>query len=66
MLYADAYKQISSLEMFRLSDDRDPLLERRLYLVDPLGNLMMSYPADAEPGGIIKDLKRLLRYSRIG
>lgn len=66
MLYVDAYNQIFSLKIFRLADDRDPLLERRLYLIDPLGNLMMSYAPDAEPDGIIKDLKRLLRYSRIG
>jgi cytochrome oxidase Cu insertion factor (SCO1/SenC/PrrC family) len=38
----------------------------RVYLVDPLGNFMMSYPADADPNGIRKDLARLLRASRIG
>ena len=38
----------------------------RIYLVDPLGNLMMSYPADADPTGMRKDLARLLRISQIG
>ena len=38
----------------------------RIFLVDPLGNLMMSYPPDAEPRGIIKDLHRLLKYSGLG
>jgi hypothetical protein len=38
----------------------------KLYLIDPLGNLMMSYPANSDPDGILRDLKRLLRYSRIG
>jgi cytochrome oxidase Cu insertion factor (SCO1/SenC/PrrC family) len=38
----------------------------RVYLVDPSGNFMMSYPADADPTGINKDLKRLLRVSQIG
>lgn len=38
----------------------------RIYLVDPLGNFMMSYPADADPNGIRKDLARLLRASRVG
>ena len=38
----------------------------RVYLVDPLGNFMMSYPADADPTGMRKDLARLLRISRIG
>lgn len=38
----------------------------RIYLIDPLGNFMMSYPADADPNGMRKDLARLLRVSRIG
>jgi hypothetical protein len=37
-----------------------------IYLVDPLGNLMMRYPRDPDPSKMIKDLKRLLKYSRIG
>ncbi len=42
----------------------DPL--RHIYLVDPLGNLMLRYPPDPDPSKMIKDLQRLLRYSRIG
>jgi len=38
----------------------------RVYIVDPLGNLMMYYPADADPGGMLKDLKKLLKFSKIG
>ncbi len=38
----------------------------RIYVVDPLGNFMLSYPADADPSDIRKDLTRLLRVSRIG
>jgi hypothetical protein len=38
----------------------------RVYFVDPLGNLMMYYEADADPGGMLKDLGKLLKYSRIG
>ena len=37
-----------------------------IYIVDPLGNLMMSYPAAVDPQGLLKDLERLLRLSRIG
>lgn len=37
-----------------------------LYLVDPLGNLMMRYPSDPKPKGLQKDLKRLLKVSHIG
>lgn len=38
----------------------------RIYVVDPQGNFMMSYPADADANRVRKDLARLLRVSRIG
>jgi cytochrome oxidase Cu insertion factor (SCO1/SenC/PrrC family) len=38
----------------------------KLYVVDPLGNLMMSYPGDAPPKSILTDLERLLKLSHIG
>ena len=38
----------------------------RVYLVDPLGNLMMSYPADMNPKGMQTDLKKLLKNSWAG
>jgi hypothetical protein len=37
-----------------------------LYIVDPLGNLMMSYDARQNPHGLLEDLKKLLRLSHIG
>lgn len=37
-----------------------------IYLIDPLGNLMMRYPRDADPGGMKKDFERLLKVSRVG
>jgi hypothetical protein len=37
-----------------------------IYLVDPQGNLMMRFPRDPDPSKVIKDLQRLLRYSRFG
>jgi len=35
----------------------------RFYIIDPAGNLIMSYPATAEPNYIMKDIKRLLKTS---
>ena len=37
-----------------------------IWLIDPLGNLVLSYPADPDIKGLAKDLSRLLRASRIG
>ena len=38
----------------------------QIFIVDPLGNVMMRYAQDAEPKGIVKDLERLLKLSLIG
>ena len=51
---------------FSLAADDRPLTAGRLYIIDPRGNLMMSYPSGTNPSGIIKDLKRLFKYSSIG
>ena len=37
-----------------------------LYLSDPLGNLMMRFPKDADPNKIKKDIAKLLKASAIG
>lgn len=39
---------------------------QHIYLVDPLGNLMMRFPTDPEPSKMLKDLQRLLKYSAVG
>jgi hypothetical protein len=40
--------------------------EDTLFVVDPLGNLMMRYDVRHAPGGLLVDLKRLLELSQIG
>lgn len=37
-----------------------------IYLVDPLGNLMMRFPRDPNPSRMLKDMQRLMKASRIG
>ena len=54
------------LSLFSLDAGESPPSRHRLYLIDPRGFLIMAYPPETEPQGIIRDLKRLLRYSRIG
>jgi hypothetical protein len=44
----------------------DVLANGGLFLVDPLGNLMMAFPAKAQGEGVIRDLRRLLKASRMG
>ncbi|SHH26351.1 redoxin domain-containing protein [Massilia sp. CF038] len=37
-----------------------------MYIIDPLGNLMMRFPKDADPKKVSKDLGKLLKASAIG
>ena len=41
-------------------------LADHIYVIDPLGNLMMRFPRDPDPQQMVKDLQRLLKTSRIG
>tara|TARA_R110002073_G_C9189316_1_gene557113 strand:- start:89 stop:670 length:582 start_codon:yes stop_codon:yes gene_type:complete len=38
---------------------------KHIYIVDPLGNLMMRFPENADPTKIGKDIKRLLHVSQL-
>jgi hypothetical protein len=49
-------------KQFNVSDEV-AMQSNRLYFVDPLGHIMMSYPASTKAADIRKDLARLLRYS---
>lgn len=40
--------------------------EHSVYLIDPLGNLMMQFPPDMNPKLLMKDLEKLLKLSHIG
>ena len=52
------------MHVARVADS--PFSAEHIYLVDPLGNLMMRFPRDPDPSRVIKDLQRLLKYSRVG
>lgn len=49
------------LARFELTDF-DP--NHAIYLIDPAGFIMMAYPAETDPSGIIRDISRLLRISK--
>lgn len=57
------YADSADAEYRRFFGGSDP---GALYLVDPLGNWLMIYAADADSKGILKDIKKLLRVSQIG
>lgn len=46
--------------------DGKPALQDPMWIIDPLGNLILQYPVDAEALRFRKDLSRLIYNSRIG
>lgn len=56
----------SVLNQFKLENKAAAKSAARLYLVDPFGNLMMSYEKGFDAKGLIKDMTLLLKISRIG
>jgi len=64
-LRADAQAMSALVDEFTYKQAKPPE-PGRVYVVDPLGNLMMSYPPDADPSAMRKDLSRLLKVSQIG
>ena len=42
------------------------LKQNHVYIVDPMGNLVLRYPPHADSRDIISDIKRLLKVSKIG
>ena len=45
--------------------DNNPAKMESIYLVDPLGNIMMHFPKDLPPKLIRKDLNKLMKVSRL-
>jgi hypothetical protein len=49
-----------------LPTGQDTVMSDHVYIIDPLGNLMMRFPKDADPNKMKKDIGRLLKASSIG
>jgi cytochrome oxidase Cu insertion factor (SCO1/SenC/PrrC family) len=73
---SDGFSARPGLVIGLLDSERDAELVRvlgrqrlehgRFFVVDPLGNLILSYPPDADQKRMLEDLERLLDVSRIG
>jgi hypothetical protein len=58
--------RILQLKSFAAAADFPGNPVQHIYLIDPLGNLMMRFPPDPDPSRTVKDLQRLLKYSKFG
>jgi hypothetical protein len=57
----------ASINNEELSSELGVYPKNSIFLIDPIGNFMLYYnPTDLNIKFVIKDLKRLLKYSRIG
>lgn len=65
LIVADADADEPVLQTFAL-DDKPVAQAGRIYIVDPLSNLMMSYEPGAPSKALLEDLKKLLKLSHIG
>lgn len=66
MLRADPGQLSQFLAGQSLPEDAPEGLLEPIWIIDPLGNLMMQYPLEPDPLKVRKDLGRLLHNSRIG
>lgn len=61
-MYVWRPESLTFAEQFPAEGDR----AGHIYLVDPIGNLMLRFPAAPEPRRMMKDLKLLLKASQVG
>lgn len=66
MLRADPEKLAAFLAPKATAAEREAALKAPMWIIDPLGNLMMEFPADADPISVRDDIRQLIRNSRIG
>jgi cytochrome oxidase Cu insertion factor (SCO1/SenC/PrrC family) len=66
VLGVSASKKKQLLRQFMLQGGESMPQSDSVFLVDPMGNLMMNYPVNTDPTDLRKDISRLLRASRIG
>lgn len=50
----------------RMAAALDALSDRQIYIIDPLGNVILQYPTEPDRKEFLGDLKKLLKLSKIG
>ena len=66
MLRADQAALAAFLAADHAEAERAEALHGHMWIIDPLGNLMMEFPRDADPIEVRDDIIKLLKNSRIG
>lgn len=66
MLRVDPQHLAGFLTADRSGNEAIEALRNHMWVIDPLGNLMMEFPPDADPIEVRDDIVKLLKNSRIG
>jgi hypothetical protein len=66
MLRADPEKLAAFLAPDATPEQREAALKAPMWIIDPLGNLMMGFPDNADPESVRGDIRKLIHNSRIG
>ena len=66
ILTGEQEKLAKAIKLFETDALHNIREEHLIFMIDPLGNLMMRYKKDVRLIGIIKDLEHLLKISHIG
>jgi len=66
MLRADPEKLAAFLAPDATAEQREAALKAPMWIIDPLGNLMMRFPDNADPESVRGDIRKLIYNSRIG
>ncbi len=61
-LLKDEFKNTKQLSIA----PNNPFLADHIYVVDPLGNVILDYSGNIQPKAVLKDMQRLLKVSRVG
>jgi hypothetical protein len=69
--YVDKYKYLNNYPKVVVLDSSETLynklsiMEDGIFIVDPFGKIILGYDQNFEAKGLLKDLKKLLKYSKI-
>ncbi len=66
IVHADAKQLAAYLMPDVTAADAESALKKPMWIIDPLGNLMMQFPDQADPLKVRDDIKKLLARSSIG
>ena len=63
-VYLKNYPKVIVLDNSEKLYNKLSKMEERIFIADPFGNIILGYKKDFSPKGLLKDIKKLLKYSK--